>query len=91
MNGGRPFEHGEAHPDAKLNGRIVSRLRRIAARRRLPRGWMDVERRLLAKKGIRVSRAAITLAIGGKTWAHLTTPPVPTWKRWRGGDRRRWK
>ncbi len=82
---GRPFAAGARHPDAKLNAPIVRRLRRWARARSQPKGfWKQLA------KALDVSRAAISAAIGGRTWSHLNDvePPVRAWRRVRPQQKR---
>lgn len=83
------IRRGETHPNAKLRAQDVKRLRRLAASGRLPRGWLVRE---AARYGVHA--VALSHAISGTTWRHITTPaPVPPWARhgWKtlGGSRRR--
>jgi hypothetical protein len=60
---------GESHGAAKLSATDVALARMLARDQALPRGWIAD---LAAKLG--VSRGALTMAIGGKTWSHMADP-----------------
>ena len=60
---------GESHGAAKLSATDVALARMLARDQALPRGWIAD---LATKLG--VSRGALTMAIGGKTWGHMTDP-----------------
>ena len=60
---------GESHGAAKLTVTDVALARMLARDQALPRGWIAD---LAAKLG--VSRGALTMAIGGKTWGHMADP-----------------
>ena len=68
---------GENHGHAKLTEMDVALVRLIAAARALPRGW------ILDFANTRgVSDATVVMAIGGRSWAHITDPkPVASFKR----------
>lgn len=68
---------GDDHPAARLTADDVALARLMAADRSQPHGWMKSFARARG-----VTRAAVCMAIGGQTWADLTSPaPVVAWRR----------